>query len=367
MRRDGGINIGLYLVLQQLASESGLITLLCKAFGGDIAALILDIALYGINGQSMSYQFFQSYARDHAIFSEFIPVDASIASALSREITEPEINLFRHLWARHVLDSAKDAELYCGAIRVHQEGALGVVLEEWKPAGEANDSVQRGVNLLVRQKDGLPVAYTMFPGEEPDITEETERTTFLQMLLNNRFPRTVAGGLGRKYTDPEIDGVRKRLHVARNCKPACSGRTRTTKSSQRWETIQNTLLPLEPFLAEECFESQIGMAEDAKALIWFVSAILTALLSQSIQKVGMRRKDGSLPDVWWIADRLGLVKAIIDRRTNRYWLPQDLPAFERELFRCIGISKEELQEYVESLETEIEAETDLDDDMDDEL
>ena len=49
MRRDGSINIGLYLVLQQLASESGLIMFLFKAFGGETAALILDLALYGID------------------------------------------------------------------------------------------------------------------------------------------------------------------------------------------------------------------------------------------------------------------------------------------------------------------------------
>ena len=367
MRRDGSIHIGLYLVLQQLASESGLITLLTKVFGENTAALILDIALYGIDRQSRSYQFFQSYARDHAVFSEFIPEDASIAGALKREITELEINLFRHLWARHVLDSAKDADLYCCTIRVHQEDALGIVLEGWKAAGEAFDSIQTGVNLLVRQKDGLPVAYTKFPGEEPDLAEKTEQTAFLQMILNNHFPRTAAGSLEREYTDPEIDSVCKRLHVARNCKPACSGRTKTPKSSPRWETIQGMVLPLEPFLAEECFESPVGRAEDAKALIWFVSAILTALLSQTIQKVGMRRKDGSLPDVWWTAGRLGLVKAIIDWSTDRYYLPQPLPAFERELFRWIGISEEELQEYIESLETEIEAETDLDDEMDDDL
>ncbi len=365
MRRDGSINIGLYLVLQQLASESGLIMFLFKAFGGETAALILDLALYGIDKQSRSYQFFHIYARDHAVFSEFISDDTSIAAALKYDIKEPQINLFRHLWARHVLDEAKNQDLYCGAIQVQPDDAPGVVLEQRTTKDFVYDSLQTGVNLLVRQKDRLPVAYTMFSGSEPDLAEKTEQIASLQMVLNNHFSRTVADSAAPPLTDAEIDSVRKRIHFARNSKTTRSGSSKKPKSSQRWETVQGTFLPLEPFLAKECFESPIGVAEEAKALIWFVSAILTALLSQSIQKVGMRRKGRSVPDVWWTADRLGLVKAIIDMRTGRYYCPERLPEFENELFHCVGISNEEFWEYVESLETEIEA--DLEDETDDGL
>lgn len=211
LQRDGSINIGLYLVLQQLAATSGLTTTLNKVFGPEITSIILDVALYATDTRTAVYQHIPSYARDHAVFSEVIHSDGYISSTLKNKVTLPLINLFRNLWAQKVLEDSGELYLCYDSTNVNSQCENGVELVQKGHAKDDPSLPQVNMDFVVRQKDGLPVTFSTFPGSIPDITEATEMFEFFKNIIKNCVQNSDKRNGGKDFSDEDLNKIVKRI------------------------------------------------------------------------------------------------------------------------------------------------------------
>ena len=211
LQRDGSINIGLYLVLKQLAATSGLTTTLNNVFGPEITSIILDVALYETDTRTAVYQHIPSYARDHAVFSKVIRNDGYISSTLKNKVTLPLINLFRNLWAQGVLEGSGELYLCYDSTNVNSQCKNGVELVQKGHAKDDPSLPQVNMDFVVRQKDGLPVTFSTFPGSIPDITEATEMFEFFKNIIKSSVQNSDMCSGGKDFSDEDLNKIVKRI------------------------------------------------------------------------------------------------------------------------------------------------------------
>ena len=211
LKRDGSINIGLFLALRKAASVSELTETLNKVFDEKTTSMILDLALYFTDTRRAVYQHFSSYAKDHAVFSDVIRSDGYIAKTLKNQVTLPRINLFRNLWAQKVLESSGELYLCYDSTNVNSQCKDGVELVQKGHAKDDPSLPQVNIDFVVRQKDGLPVTFSTFPGSIPDITEATEMFEFFKNVLKSCIQNSEKCTSERVFTDEELSEIVKRI------------------------------------------------------------------------------------------------------------------------------------------------------------
>ena len=189
-RRDEAIFIGLYIVAQQIAAKTGLISILVAVFGEVIAMLLLDLALYAIDKKELVYQFMPDYARDHAIFSDQAFSDGYLGQLLLREVTLSRINFFKFLWANHVLEEEGQLYLCYDSTNVNSQcnTSRGIDLVQKGHAKDKQDLKQVNIDYVIRQSDGRPVSFNTFPGSIPDVSEAEEMFKFFDEVLKQDIP-----------------------------------------------------------------------------------------------------------------------------------------------------------------------------------
>lgn len=211
LQRDGSINIGLFLVENQLASTSGLITSLNEVFDPETTAMILDLALYFTDTQRAVYQHFSSYARDHAVFSNVIRSDGHIGSVLKKKVTLPMINLFRNIWAQRVLADSDRLYLCYDSTNVNSQCKDGVELVQKGHAKDDPSLPQVNMDYVVRQGDGLPVTFSTFPGSVPDVTEATEMFDFIKNVVKSCLQNSQMCSKEKVFSDEELNDIVKKI------------------------------------------------------------------------------------------------------------------------------------------------------------
>lgn len=189
-KRDEAITIGLFLVVQKIASKSGLINILVSVFGETTAMLLLDLALYAIDKLQLVYQFLPGYARDHAIFSDVAYNDDNISHLLLKNVTLSKINLFKFLWAIQVLERNEHLYLCYDSTNVNCQcdSSKGIELVQEEHVKDRNDLTQVNPDYIIRQSDGLPVSFNTFPGSIPDISEAEEMFAFFETVQKIEIP-----------------------------------------------------------------------------------------------------------------------------------------------------------------------------------
>ena len=122
-----------------------------------------------------------------------------------------------------------------------------------------------------------------------------------------------------------------------------------------WLTPEKNFMTLKSFLDMGCFRGHSSEAIHAKALIWFVAAIIHTLMFNDLEVLKARSKNKKRYTVPAIVDYLGLTKSIIDMRTGRYTYYNHMSKFDRDLFNCFGISEKEVYEFACSIEAVVES------------
>lgn len=189
-KRDESLTIGVFLVVQQIASTTGLINILVAIFGEKIAMLLLDLALYAIDKHELVVQYMPEYAKDHTIFSEVAYSDGYISQLLLENVTLSKINLFKFLWVLQVLEENCQLFLCYDSTNVNSQcdSPEGVELVQKGHAKDKKDLKQVNLDYVIRQSDGLPVSFNTFPGAIPDISEAEEMFSFFDMVLETDVP-----------------------------------------------------------------------------------------------------------------------------------------------------------------------------------
>ena len=180
--RSDSISVGVLSAVAQIATDKhNLIGALTEVFGEEDTRLILDLAMYMLTQESAVFQHFPHWARNHALFSESIRSDSYISIFERENVTISKINLFKKLWAKRVID---DGRLYlCYDSTNVNSQAEGVFLVEKGHAKDDPSLRQVNTDYVVRQSDGLPVTFTVFPGSITDMSEASEMIAFFRELL----------------------------------------------------------------------------------------------------------------------------------------------------------------------------------------
>jgi transposase len=180
------VMVGPYAVAQNISIEYGLGTLLGDVFGIECARMILDLALYMLVEEKAVFQHFPAWTWNHEIFSEDIYSDSTVSRLLKEPyITVSKINQFKKLWAIKVIGIG---ELYFCYDSTNVNSQAGVFLVQKGHAKDDPNMKQINTDYVVRQKDGLPVTFTQFPGSVNDIKQAPEMIEFFHRLLGDKCP-----------------------------------------------------------------------------------------------------------------------------------------------------------------------------------
>ena len=175
------ISVGVYAAVQKLAGSSGLSSILADIFGEEDAQLILDLAMYMIMQESAVFQHYPHWGRNHAVFSETVRSDSYICSFQKESVSLSKINQFKKLWAQKAIDDGK--LFFCYDSTNVNSQAEGVFLVQKGHAKDDPSLEQVNTDYVVRQRDGLPVTFTTFPGSVIDMAEASEMISFFGKLL----------------------------------------------------------------------------------------------------------------------------------------------------------------------------------------
>lgn len=180
--RADNVSVGVYAAVKKVACDSGLREELLKVFQEEETDLILDLAMYMLTEESAVFQHFPHWGRSHAIFSGSVRSDSYISRFQKESISLSKINQFKEFWAKRAID---DGKLYfCYDSTNTNSQAEGVFLVQKGHAKDDPSLEQVNTDYVVRQRDGLPVTFTAFPGAIVDMAEATEMLSFFDSLTD---------------------------------------------------------------------------------------------------------------------------------------------------------------------------------------
>ena len=183
------VMVGPYAVARRVSIEYDLGTMLGQVFGTDCAKMILDLALYMLVEEKAVFQHFPAWTWNHEIFSDSSYSDSTISRLLKPPyITVSKIEEFKKLWANKVIGLG---ELYFCYDSTNVNSQAGVFLVQKGHAKDDPNMKQINTDYVVRQKDGLPVTFTQFPGSVNDIRQAPEMIEFFHKLLGDQCPENL--------------------------------------------------------------------------------------------------------------------------------------------------------------------------------
>ena len=195
--RADNISVGVYTAIQKISAGSGLSSILAEVFDEEQAQLILDLAMYMIMQESAVFQHFPHWGRNHALFSESVRSDSYICNFQKNSLSLSKINQFKRLWARKAIDDGK--LFFCYDSTNVNSQAEGVFLVQKGHAKDDPALDQVNTDYVVRQRDGLPVTFTTFPGSVVDMAEASEMIGFFGKLLDKETKVSITMICDRGY------------------------------------------------------------------------------------------------------------------------------------------------------------------------
>lgn len=176
--KSDSLSVGVYAAAVEADKNTGVTkTLLESGFKEEEIALLKDLALYMVEAETAVFQHFPAWARNNATFSETIMDDTQISRFL-KELGFSRIQLFKDNWLKRVLRLGDKVFLCYDSTNVNSQ-AEGVSILEKGHAKDDSTLDQVNTEYVVRQEDGMPVAYMQYPGSIVDIAEADKMIQYL--------------------------------------------------------------------------------------------------------------------------------------------------------------------------------------------
>ncbi len=177
-KKNDSLSVGVYAATIEADKNTGVTeTLLESGFMEEEIALLKDLALYMVEAETAVFQHFPAWARNNATFSENI-VDDTYISRFLKEIGFSKIQLFKDNWLKRILRVGDKVFLCYDSTNVNSQ-AEGVSIVEKGHAKDDSTLDQVNTEYVVRQEDGMPVAYMQYPGSIVDIAEADKMIQYL--------------------------------------------------------------------------------------------------------------------------------------------------------------------------------------------
>ena len=176
--KNDSLSVGVYAAAAEADKTTGVTeTLIESGFREDEVALLKDLALYMIEAETAVFQHFPQWARNNATFSETIIDDTQISRFL-KGLGFSRIQLFKDNWLRKILRVGDKVFLCYDSTNVNSQ-ADGVSIVEKGHAKDDKTLDQVNTEYVVRQEDGMPVAYMQYPGSIVDIAEAEKMIEYI--------------------------------------------------------------------------------------------------------------------------------------------------------------------------------------------
>lgn len=170
--RADSISVGPRVLTEAISEDFSLIAILVDVFGKTDASLIMDLATYMLTEEKAVFQHFPAWGRRHELYSGLVRSDSFISKFLGRSLTYPKIVQFREKWARKNIGNGH--VYYCYDSTNTNSQAEGTFIVQKGHAKDDPALMQVNTDYVVRQEDGLPLAFMEFPGSIVDIAEASE-------------------------------------------------------------------------------------------------------------------------------------------------------------------------------------------------
>ena len=176
--KNDSLSVGVYAAAVKTDEKLGVTqTLVESGFSQGDINLFKDLCLYMLVEEKAVFQHFPAWARNNATYSSSITDDTQIFRFLSA-IGFSKINLFKDLWLKKILKVGDRVFLCYDSTNVNSQ-AEGVSLVEMGHAKDDSTLCQVNTEYVVRQEDGMPVAYMQYPGSIVDIAEAEKMIEYL--------------------------------------------------------------------------------------------------------------------------------------------------------------------------------------------
>ena len=161
------VSCGLHMILERIAEELQLNTLLEGVFDKEVSDLILDVASYMIHSEDNVMQYVDNYCYGHDLFSDQCFEDSAVGKLMNL-ISVKDIDTFIRAWVNmHVSDG-----VYISYDSTNMNTVAGnLELAEYGYAKDNPDLPQVNMSLAYNQSDDVPLFYEMYPGSITDNTE----------------------------------------------------------------------------------------------------------------------------------------------------------------------------------------------------
>ncbi len=177
-KKNDSLSVGVYAATVEADKNTGVTkTLLESGFKEEEIAILKDLALYMVEAETAVFQHFPAWARNNATFSETIMDDTQISRFL-KELGFSRIQLFKDNWLKRILRVGEKVFLCYDSTNVNSQ-ADGVSIVEKGHAKDDSTLDQVNTEYVVRQEDGMPVAYMQYPGSIVDIAEADKMIQYL--------------------------------------------------------------------------------------------------------------------------------------------------------------------------------------------
>ena len=182
--KNDSLSVGVYAAAAEADKAIGVTeTLIESGFQEDEVALLKDLALYMIEAETAVFHHFPAWARNNTTYSETIIDDTQISRFL-RELGFSRIQLFKDNWLKKILRVGDKVFLCYDSTNVNSQ-AEGVSIVEKGQAKDDTTLNQVNTEYVVRQEDGMPVAYMQYPGSIVDIAEAEKMIEYIGKFNNN--------------------------------------------------------------------------------------------------------------------------------------------------------------------------------------
>lgn len=176
--KNDSLSVGVYAAAARVDEAVGVTeTLLKSGFKEDEINRLKDLAIYMIEAETAVFQHFPAWARNNATFSETIIDDTQISRFL-KELGFSRIQLFKDNWLKRILRVGDKVFLCYDSTNVNSQ-AEGVSIVEKGHAKDDKTLDQVNTEYVVRQEDGMPVAYMQYPGSIVDIAEAEKMIQYI--------------------------------------------------------------------------------------------------------------------------------------------------------------------------------------------
>ena len=168
--RSSALKVGMYILIDHIATSMGIKEILNTILGEDDGGLFLDFAAYTIVTEGNAAQYYPDYAFNHALFTKdmYLYSDSKLSEFL-HEMREDAPTLFLNDWTRKNKGNDKIYISYDSTNKNSQAGELEIL--EYGKAKDDKGLPIFGYSIAYDRTNSIPLFYEEYPGSIVDISQ----------------------------------------------------------------------------------------------------------------------------------------------------------------------------------------------------